>query len=302
MRRCALSSPVATVLAVIVLAAAAPASAALRISGSTTVNPVVSEAAAILRAEGGLEIIIDTAGGSSGGIAALGDGRADMAMSSRPLNADDSKRYPGVSFHPVRIGTDALALVVSRDVWQGGVRCLTSQQVADLYEGRIANWAALGGPDQRVVFFNKEPGRGTWEVFANWLYGSAAQAPLVSLPEVGSNEEGRSKVASTRGAITQLSAAWADGESSFSVAICDAAGEASAPTSERIMDGRYPLARPLYVITRGAPQGAASELIDFVLGPRGRVLLERYGYLAPTVSGEVAEAAIGTAAGGGAQP
>ena len=38
--------------------------------------------------------------------------------------------------------------------------------------------------------------------------------PLVSLPEVGSNEEGRNKVASTPGSITQLSAAWADGEQS----------------------------------------------------------------------------------------
>jgi phosphate transport system substrate-binding protein len=268
----------AAVFAAAGLALAIPAEAKLRINGSTTVNPVVSEAAAILRTEAGLEIQVDTVGGSSGGIAALADGRAEMAMSSRPVSEADRRRFPGVEFHPVRIGIDALALVVSSDVWTSGIRCLDRRQVQGLYEGRIRNWSDLGGPDQRVVFFNKEPGRGTWEVFATWLYGSSAAAPLVSLPEVGSNAEARSKVASTRGAITQLSAAWADGESAYALAICDG-DEELAPTAEAVLAGRYPLARPLYVITNGAPDADSRRLIVFVLGERGQALVERHGYL-----------------------
>ncbi|MCZ6506553.1 MAG: substrate-binding domain-containing protein [Acidobacteria bacterium] len=267
-----------TVVAVTGLLAAIPAQAKLRINGSTTVNPVVSEAAAILRAEAGLEILVDTVGGSSGGIAALADGRAEMAMSSRPVSEADRKRFPGVDFRSVRIGTDALALVVSRDVWAAGVRCLDRPQVQGLYEGTIRNWRHLGGPDRRVVFFNKEPGRGTWEVFAAWLYGTSTAAPLVSLPGVGSNAEARSKVASTRGAITQLSAAWADGERTFALAICNGDDEL-APTAEEVLAGRYSLARPLYVITNGAPEGDSRRLIDFVLGERGQALVERHGYL-----------------------
>jgi phosphate transport system substrate-binding protein len=261
-------------------AAAAPAvQARLRVNGSTTVNPVVSEAAAILRSEAGLEIEVDTVGGSSGGIAALADGRADVGMSSRPLTGRDTERFPGVDFRAVRIGVDAVALVVSLDVWESGLRCLGRGQVRALYESEVSNWSAVGGPDQRVAFFNKEPGRGTWEVFARWLYGSSERAPLVNLPEVGSNEEGRSKVASTRGAITVLSAAWADGERTFALGICDGEGGEVPPTAEAIAAGRYPLARPLFVVTEGAPQGAAKQLVDFILGARGQALVSRHGYL-----------------------
>lgn len=282
-----MSRTVAAVCALVGLLVATPALAALRVNGSTTVNPVVSQAAAILRAEAGLEIQIDTVGGSSGGIAALGDGRAEVAMSSRPVADRDLKRFPGVDFRSFKIGSDALALVVSRDVHESGLGCLGREQVRSLYEGEVRNWRDLGGPDQRVVFFSKEPGRGTWEVFATWLYGSADAAPLVSLPEVGSNEEGRSKVASTRGAVTQLSAAWADGERTFTMPICTARGAVS-PTASNIEAGVYPLARPLFVITDGEPTGAARRLIDFVLGQRGQILVERYGYLPLATSWAVA--------------
>src|SRR6266849_2732692 len=119
-------------LAAATLAFAAPA---LRVNGSTTVNPVVVEASEILRAERGLAIQIDTQGGSSGGMAALGEGRAEVAMISRPLSSEDQAHYPKANFTATRIGLDGVALVVSRDLWQGGVRTLSKTQVRGLYEG-----------------------------------------------------------------------------------------------------------------------------------------------------------------------
>ncbi|MEM7050295.1 MAG: phosphate ABC transporter substrate-binding protein [Acidobacteriota bacterium] len=257
---------------------ALPASA-LRINGSTTVNPVVVRAAEILQAEQGLKILVDTQGGSSGGIAALGDGRVEIGMSSRPLSAKDRERFPGTRFQPVPIGYDAVALAVSRDVWEGGLRTLTRQQVRGLYEGTIRNWREIGGPDRRVAFFNKEPGRGTWEVFADWLYGDADRAPLVSLPEVGSNEEGRNKVRSTRGAITQISVAWTDQRSLFAVPLIADDGTAVEPSRDHLEAGSYPLSRPLLVITNGDPRGEARLMVDFLLSPRGQGLVEESGYL-----------------------
>lgn len=251
----------------------------LRVNGSTTVNPVVARAAEILRAEQGMEILVDTQGGSSGGISALGDGRAEVAMSSRPLDDGDRRKYPESRFQAVTVGYDAVALVVARDVWEGGVRSLSHDQVRRIYEGEFRNWQAVGGPDLPIVFFNKEPGRGTWEVFADWLYGSADDAPRVELPEVGSNREARSKVASTRGALTQLSAAWADGETTFALAVETVEGEPIPPTAEHIADGSYPLSRPLLVITDGEPSPGARELFDLLLSPRGQELVREAGYL-----------------------
>jgi phosphate transport system substrate-binding protein len=252
----------------------------LRVNGSTTVNPVVVEAAEILRTERGMTIHVDTQGGSSGGIAALGDGRAEIAMISRPLEEGDRSRYPGVQFQPTRIGSDAVALIVSREVWEGGIHALSKSQVQALYEGRIKSWRELGGPDRRIVFFNKEPGRGTWEVFAHWAYGDAKKAPLVNLPEVGANEETLNKVASTPGAISQLSSSWADGRRVFALGIKGEDGKVVRPTLAAVRNGSYPLARPLQVVTSGSPRAESKALIDFLLSPRGQALVEKHGYLA----------------------
>ncbi len=154
-----------------------------------------------------------------------------------------------------------------------------------IYEGTIVNWKAVGGPDRRIVFFNKEPGRGTWEVFARWLYGDPKKAPLVNLPEVGANEEGRNKVAATPGGMSQLSSSWADGKQVFALGIRVQGNRVVDPTPANIGNGSYPLARPLNVVTDGPPQGEAKALIDFVLGPRGQALVAKHGYLTVAATG-----------------
>lgn len=251
----------------------------LKINGSTTVNLLAAEGAEILRAEKGMEIQIDTQGGSSGGISSLGDGQSQIGMSSKALTDSDRSRYPKVDFRPVHIGEDAVALVVSKDVWDSGVQALSGEQVRDIYEGRIKNWKAVGGEDRRIAFFNKEPGRGTWEVFAQWAYGSAKKAPLVSFPEVGGNEETRNKVGSTRGAMSQLSAPWADGKRVFALALKNEDGKAVEATSKNIATHAYPMSRPLFLITNGEPAGDAKVFIDFMLSERGQELLKKHGYL-----------------------
>lgn len=266
------------VVFLLLLAGVAEAAGPLRVNGSTTVNPVAADAADVLRTERRMDIQVDTQGGSSGGIAGVGDGSIDVGMISKAVSPDDRTKYPKVNFVTTDIGRDAVALVVSADVWNGGVRALTKAQIAGIYEGRITNWKQVGGPDRRIIFFNKEPGRGTWEVFAHWLYGDPKKAPAVSHPEVGGNEEARTKVSSTRGAITQLSASWAnDRARALSIKLDD--GNVVSPTPAEIVSGRYPMSRPLSFLTNGPPRGEAKAFIDFVLSPRGQEFLRKHGYL-----------------------
>jgi phosphate transport system substrate-binding protein len=177
------------------------------------------------------------------------------------------------------VGEDAVAMIVSADVWNGGVKALTKQQIADIYEGKIKNWKQVGGPDRRIAFFNKEPGRGTWEVFAHWIYGDPKKSPQVSFPEVGGNEETRNKVASTRGAMSQLSSSWADGKKVFALGIKTEDGKAILPTNENIANHTYPMSRPLFLITNGDPQGEARVFVDYMLGSAGQALVRKHGYL-----------------------
>ena len=229
----------------------------------------------------GMAITVDTQGGSSGGISGVGDGSIDVGMSSKPVSDEDRRRYPKVRFVETHVGQDAVALVVSADVWNGGLKAVSKEQVKALYESKVTSWKALGGPDRRVVFFNKEPGRGTWEVFVHWLYGSAKAAPEVSFSEVGGNEETRNKVSSTRGAISQLSSSWADGSSGVhALSLRSADGTLVRPDAASISSGAYPMSRPLSFVTNGPPSGAAKAFVDFVLSPRGQEIVRRHGYLA----------------------
>jgi phosphate transport system substrate-binding protein len=252
----------------------------LKINGSTTVNLPVAEAAEILRAEKNMDIQVDTQGGSSGGISMLGEGLVQIGMVSKHVNEEDRAKFPKCSYREIQVGEDAVALIVSKDVWKGGVKALSKAQIKAIYEGEIKNWKQVGGPDKRIAFFNKEPGRGTWEVFANWAYGDHKKAPQVSFPEVGGNEETRNKVSSTRGAMSQLSSSWADGKSVFALSIKDESGTVIDPSTENIATHKYPLSRPLSLITNGDPAGDAKAFVDFLLGERGQELMKKHGYLA----------------------
>jgi phosphate transport system substrate-binding protein len=253
---------------------------ALKINGSTTVNLPAAEAAEILRTEKKMNIQVDTQGGSSGGISMVGDSLVHIGMLSKPLSDDDRKKYPQANFKLTHIGEDAVAMIVSQDVWDGGVKALTKQQLRDIYEGKIKNWKDVGGADRRIAFFNKEPGRGTWEVFTHWLYGDSKKAPQVSFPEVGGNEETRNKVASTRGALSQLSSSWADGQKVFALGIKNDDGKTVSPAPANIANRTYPMSRPLFLLTNGEPTGPAKTFIDFLLSSRGQELVRKHGYLA----------------------
>lgn len=259
----------------------------LKINGATTPNLPVAEAAEILRAEKGMDIQVDTQGGSAGGISMLGDGLVQIGMTSKHVSAEDRAKYPNVNFKEIKIGADAVALIVSRDVWENGVRTISKEEMRGIYEGRITNWKELGGTkSQRIVFFNKEPGRGTWENFANWAYGSAKNAPQVSFPEVGGNEETRNKVASTRGALSQLSASWVDHEKIFALGLERDDGKIVEPSNENVAKKLYPMSRDLSLLTNGEPTGIAKEFVEFMLGERGQALVKKHGYLPLAELGE----------------
>ena len=251
----------------------------LKINGSTTVNLAAAEAAENLRADKKMNVQIDTQGGSSGGISELGEGLVQIGMISKPLTGEDRAKYPKCDYKVIEVGADAVALIVSKDVWDGGIHAITQQQARDIYESKITNWKQLGGKDQRIAFFNKEPGRGTWEVFANWAYGDHKKAPEVSFPEVGGNEEARTKVASTRGGLTELSSSWADGKTVFALALKDDKGNSVEPTSANVANHTYAMSRPLSLLTNGEATGDVKTFVDYMLSDKGQALMTKSGYL-----------------------
>ncbi|MGH9190476.1 MAG: phosphate ABC transporter substrate-binding protein [Acidimicrobiales bacterium] len=254
------------------------AGATLRVSGSTTVNAVAADAAEVLRGRG-LRVTVDSQGGSAGGIAQLGAGQVDVAMSSKPIADADRAMFPKVAFTSTEIGQDAVGVIVRREVFDGGVRSLTKAQATSLFEGKVGSWRELGGPDLTVFVYDKEPGRGTREALDKYLYGAGVAAPAPPQSDnyaiVGGNEETRSKLLSTAGSVGPLSSSFIDGYPQLVAVALDGI----EPTPANVADGRYPMSRPLYLVTNGPPAGEAKRFIDFVVSPEGQRLVRKHGYL-----------------------
>ena len=99
------------------------------------------------------------ANGSSKGIQALLAGQVDIAASSRPLTGEEKNK--GLVAVPVK--GDAIALLVSKaSPFEGG---LTSNQVRDIFTGKVTNWAQVGGPPLPLRVINRNPSSGTYKVF-----------------------------------------------------------------------------------------------------------------------------------------
>jgi phosphate transport system substrate-binding protein len=98
------------------------------VSGSTTVGPLgVLCADAFNAAQTDYHASVAQTG-TGAGITALAQGQADIAMASREVTADEKTKY-GDKFVENLIGYDGIAIIVSKPVYDAGVKALTKDQV-----------------------------------------------------------------------------------------------------------------------------------------------------------------------------
>lgn len=252
----------------------AAAEPAIRIQGSPVVSRVLKAAVPALR-EVGIEIKILEDCGSTQAAALLGAGEIDVALMTRDLTGEERAAYPEMRMEDNQIGTQVVAILISRTMWESGVRALTKQQVADLYENRIKNWKELGGEERPIKFFEMAHGRGIWEMFANWLYGEARKAPAVKWETVAQGSDARDSVSFNSGGVSIASLQWADGKEVFALGTREEGGPAITPTMANIAAGKYPLARPVIAVFANKPTGNKKKLLEFLLGEKGQALVSK---------------------------
>jgi phosphate transport system substrate-binding protein len=88
--------------------------------------------------------------------AAMIDGRVDLWA---PEIAQNEANVPTNRIDDVReyvYGYTGSRFVVSTEISEAGVRSLTLDELAAVYEGKVTNWRALGGPD-REIFVTATP-------------------------------------------------------------------------------------------------------------------------------------------------
>jgi phosphate transport system substrate-binding protein len=246
--------------------ASAPLSGKLLITGSSTMGPMIEELGQRFRKRHpGVTITVEI-GGSARGTADVLAGKADIGMASRELNPQEQALFA------IPIARDGLAFVVHKD---NPVRGLTRAQALDVFTGKITHWKALGGNDARIEVVTRRAGYSSNEIFAHY-YGIAPEA-LKAAHVMGGNPEVQRFVVANRNAVALLSTGVVDRAVTKDGYMVKAlAFDGAAPGLDSVRDGSWPLARPLLLLTRRVPAGAAKAFIEFALSPEARdVIVER---------------------------
>ncbi|MDD1664346.1 MAG: phosphate ABC transporter substrate-binding protein PstS family protein [Methanomicrobiales archaeon] len=242
----------------------------LRVTGSTTVLPIAQmEADAYMEKNLRADIQV-SGGGSSVGVQAIGEGTADIGMSSREISDTEKAKYPGLV--PTDIATDAVVLIVHPS---NPVTALTLDQVRGLYNGTFQGWNSVGGTLTFPVIIGRDSASGTRVYFSEAVMKNEKYRP--DMREMNSNGAVAQAVAQTPAAIGYVGLGFID--STVKALEISSNGQPVAPTIPTVLAHQYPISRPLYMITNGQPTGLAKDYIEFIISPDGQKIVQDQGFV-----------------------
>lgn len=230
-------------------------------------------------------IVVSVSGGGSGtGIAALIAGKIDLANSSRALKPEELARAEARGRHPLAhtVGYDGIAIYVHRD---NPLPYVTLAQLKALFGdgGGVSRWSQLGVEfaDPKldpIVLVSRQNNSGTYEYFREAVLGGATGRFKLECMNLNGSKDVVDFCGKARSAIGYSGLAYAND----SVRIVPVARHDGAPPVEpsnaSILDGSYPIARPLLMYTDGPPQGATAEYLGWILSDAGQRVLLAHGY------------------------
>jgi phosphate transport system substrate-binding protein len=248
---------------------------ALQIEGSTTVGPICDAfTEAFNKTYPDIKITV-TKNGSGNGAAALIDKRCDIAMMSRFMKPEEFTAAVDKGVMPVAhtIALDGVCLIVHPS---NPVTELSTQQIHDIYIGKIKNWKELGGPDMPIVVVSRDTSSGTYETFDHFIMKKVKMD--ASVEYVSSNPQVHARVKTTPGAIGYVGVGFLDKE------VKGLKVNGIMPSKETIAKGTYSLSRPLFLFTNGYPElGSLSyNFCTFYLSEKGQEIIAAKGFVPVT--------------------
>ncbi len=268
-------------LALVVVMAAVSAFAAggrntIQIKGSDTMVNLGQAWAEKYMEKNPAEFIAVTGGGSGTGISSLISGTCDIAMSSRNIKDKEIAlaNKKGINPYEVKIALDGLAVVVNP---ANPVGKLTFDQLAGIFTGKISNWKEVGGNDGKIVILSREVNSGTHVYFKEHVLrkndpaSKEEFAPYALL--LSSSQAIADEVAQNTGAIGYYGMGYISDKQKPVMVAKDEKSEYEAPTIENVVNGKYPISRPLLIYTNGQPQESVKKFIDFCLSKEGQEIV-----------------------------
>jgi phosphate transport system substrate-binding protein len=222
------------------------------------------------------DITVSVAGGGSGvGINAIMSGETDVANSSRPIKSKEisTARSNGVSPVEYPIAIDGVCVIVNAS---NPIEKLTVSQFGQLYQGKIANWSAIGGPNKKVSLYGRQPNSGTF-VYVRDEAVKAEYSP--AMRQMNGNAQIVEGVKADEGAIGYVGVGYAREPGIKVLSLSKDGSSYFSPLDKEAVDaGSYPLARPLFQYTNGKAKGDAKALIEFELSTEGQKIVSDEGF------------------------
>lgn len=200
--------------------------------------------------------IVTEGGGASRGIRDVAAGKAELGGTCRhrlPIDIEkDAKLHP--------VAWDAIVVIAHPD---NPVQSIRFEQLRKLLSGEIKSWAELGGPHQPVKLFVRKSAKSGVGLMARELifwdsefqFEGAAKEFKSSGPLEKALEQEKWGVA-----LTGISSA-----KKRKVKVLQVNGK--DPSVENIVNGSYPIVRPLYLVSARKPDPQTQAFLSWAKGP-----------------------------------
>jgi phosphate transport system substrate-binding protein len=232
-------------------------------------------------------ISVEVSGGGSGvGIAALINKTADIANASRKLEPEEeqkAKASTGQTPSEFVVGFDGLAVYVNKS---NPIDSISLEELSDIYRegGKLTKWSDLGVkaiPGARsddIIRVSRQNNSGSYQYFRETVVGKKADFKAGSLDMNGSKDVVE-QVAKTPGAIGYSGLGYATPDVKI-LKVSKTKGQPGVlPSIATVHDKSYPISRPLFMYTPGAPPPAVKKYLDWIMSDAGQKIVEKTGYV-----------------------
>ena len=275
-----IKSSVAVIAALALSAGVAMANGdVVEVKGSDTlINVVQKLAETYMKGRPDARISV-TGGGSGTGIAALINGKCDIANASRGIKAKEVEdaNARGVDPKRVVVAIDGLSIITNS---QNPVNKLTVDEIGKIYRGDVKNWKELGGSDTPINLYGRQSNSGTYDFMKEVVMKGEYS---VNLKSMNGNAQIVEAVKQDVGGIGYVGVGYvkdAAGITVLKVAANPSLGYFSPLDPADVKNGNYPITRPLNQYLNGEPKGAVRDFIIFELSREGQEIIESEGFFA----------------------
>lgn len=257
--------------------AAACATGTITASGSTALQPLVQKAAELYQAKCTGATITVSGGGSSTGLSNVASGTSDIGNSDVPVS--NAKAVDPTTVKDHQVAVVVFAVIVNPGA---GVTNLTTQQIQDVFSGKVTNWKSVGGKDVPVTLIERKPGSGTRLSFDKDMMAGTAEAA-----NPASTQDSTQLVltgvggASAPGGVSYVAAGSAD------ATVVKVSIDGVSATGDAVKAGTYKLFSHEHMYTKTAASPLADAFINYILSSEFQTTqVSALGYLPVATTSE----------------